>query len=96
MVKSATHAKTIGVRELKNKLSATLKRVREGSTVTVTDRGQPVALIVPVRAVVDDDVLRQLVATGRLSYDGGKPEGSPRPRPVQGQPVSDAVIEDRR
>ncbi len=44
-------AKTrIGVRELKDKLSATLARVQRGETVTVTDRNRVVAVIVPARA----------------------------------------------
>ena len=44
-------AKTsIGVRGLKDNLSATLARVRRGQTVTVTDRNRPVALIVPAQA----------------------------------------------
>ena len=40
----------VGVAELKAKLSENLRAVRAGETVTVMDRGTPVADIVPHRA----------------------------------------------
>jgi len=39
--------KTVGVRDLKNKLSENLRRVRLGESVLVTDRGEVVAEILP-------------------------------------------------
>jgi prevent-host-death family protein len=39
--------KTVGVRELKNKLSEYLRRVRLGESVLVTDRGEVVAELLP-------------------------------------------------
>ncbi len=38
---------TVGVRELKNKLSEYLRRVRLGESVLVTDRGEVVAELLP-------------------------------------------------
>jgi prevent-host-death family protein len=38
----------IGIRELKQGLSECLDRVARGEIVTVTDRGRPKALIIPV------------------------------------------------
>ncbi len=38
---------TVGVRELKNKLSEYLRRVRLGESVLVTDRGEVVAELMP-------------------------------------------------
>jgi len=91
-------AKTqIGVRELKDKLSATLARVRRGESITVTDRNRPVAIIVPARATEDaDTVVRTLVKSGRLAWSGGKPAGLENAARVRGPSVSDAVVEDRR
>jgi prevent-host-death family protein len=87
----------IGVRELKDKLSATLARVRRGEAITVTDRNQPVAVIVPARATDDaDTVVRTLVKSGRLAWSGGKPVGLENAPRVRGPSVSDAVVEDRR
>jgi prevent-host-death family protein len=42
-------AERIGIRELRQGLSAALRRVRTGETLEVTDRGRPVARIVPAR-----------------------------------------------
>ncbi len=39
--------KTVGIRELKNRLSEYLRRVRAGETVLVTDRGEVVAEFTP-------------------------------------------------
>jgi prevent-host-death family protein len=56
----------IGVRELKMSLSETLRAVSRGQQVRVTVRGNPVADIVPAGASAEDDLLRKLVADGRL------------------------------
>ncbi len=55
----------IGVRELKESLSETLKAVGDGEQVRVTVRGKAVADIVPAGAARDDR-LRELVAEGRV------------------------------
>ena len=39
--------KTVGVRELKNRLSEYLRHVRAGEAVLVTDRGEVVAELIP-------------------------------------------------
>jgi prevent-host-death family protein len=56
----------IGVRELKQALSETLRAVSGGQQVRVTLRGRPVADIVPAGASAGDDRLRELVAAGRI------------------------------
>ncbi len=86
----------MGIRDLRNHLTATLRRVRQGTTITVTDRHRPVALLVPYREHQVDDLLRELVRAGRVSWAGGKPQGSQQPPEVRGAPVADAVCEDRR
>jgi prevent-host-death family protein len=87
---------SVGIRDLKNRLSDVLRRVRGGETIAVTDRNRPVALLVPLRPKPTERTLRQLVEAGRLSWAGGKPVGATNPPTVRGAPVSDAVIEDRR
>jgi prevent-host-death family protein len=68
----------IGVRELKARLSETLRVVARGERVRVTVRGQPVADIVPAGAVGTDDRLRALIAEGRLVPPArSKPERAP-------------------
>ncbi len=56
----------IGVRELKQSLSETLRAVGRGEQIRVTVRGRPVADIVPAGASAADDRLRELVAEGRV------------------------------
>jgi prevent-host-death family protein len=46
-------AKTVGVRELRQNLSRYLERVKEGETLTVTERGHEVARLVPSHANAD-------------------------------------------
>ncbi|MEA2704345.1 MAG: hypothetical protein QOD63_2290 [Actinomycetota bacterium] len=53
----------IGVRELRQHASQYLARVARGETLEVTDRGRPVALLVPVRA----DDWQGMLASGRVS-----------------------------
>ncbi|MBI4612736.1 MAG: type II toxin-antitoxin system prevent-host-death family antitoxin [Planctomycetes bacterium] len=88
--------RSVGIRELKAKVSSVIRRVRQGETITVTDRNRPVALLVPVRAGAIDDILRELVQTGRLSWSGGKPRGVRRAVAIRGPSVAEAVVEDRR
>lgn len=42
---------SVSSRELKNRTAAILRRVRAGERVTVTNRGRPVAVIVPIDQV---------------------------------------------
>jgi prevent-host-death family protein len=87
---------TVGVRELKARLSEHLRRVQAGERLVITDRGRAIASLVPADESARPAWLMQLVAEGRASWGGGKPVGlSPRVR-VKGRSVSDAVIEDRR
>lgn len=41
-----SHMERVGVRELRRDASGILRRVADGETVEVTDRGRPVALLV--------------------------------------------------
>ncbi len=58
--------KTVGVRELKDRLSEYLRQVRSGEAVLVTDRGEVVAEITsPGQAPVDASLPGGLVALAR-------------------------------
>jgi prevent-host-death family protein len=86
----------VGVRDLKNRLSHHLKRVRAGVRLTVTERGRPIATLSPVEEKDDLAWLHEMVAAGRAHWSGGKPQGSKNPPRVRGQRAADIVIEDRR
>ena len=89
-------ASNVGIRELEGHLNAVLARVREGESFTVTEEDLPIALLVPAPHTTGDEMLRALVAAGRLSWSGGKPRGSADPPTTEGSSVSGAVVEDRR
>jgi prevent-host-death family protein len=54
----------IGVRELRQHASRYLARVANGEPIEVTDRGRPVARLVPVPS--GESALGELIVSGRL------------------------------
>lgn len=90
--------KTIGARELKNRLGTYLRQVREGATIVVTDRGRPVAELRAVAPPKTDEEarLQELVAAGLLAPRTGKRLTERRkPLRTSGPPLSEAIVEDR-
>ncbi len=94
---------SVGVRELKNRMSHYLRAVRQGGAFVVTARGKPVARLVPVsppgQTVLPPEVeerLWELAAEGFLTWNGG-PFQVPEPVVVNRGPglLSDLVVEDR-
>src|SRR5690348_16197392 len=60
---------SIGIRELKSKLSEHLRLVRAGNRIQISDRGTPVAEIVPPGWSVDPGIeprLAQLAREGKI------------------------------
>jgi len=58
--------KTVGVRELKNRLSEYIRQVRSGESVLVTDRGEVVAALTPPgHGTADRDVPAALLALAK-------------------------------
>ncbi|MFG3709385.1 type II toxin-antitoxin system Phd/YefM family antitoxin [Micromonospora sp. NPDC047730] len=77
----------IAIRELNQHTSKVLARVRAGETVEVTDRGEPIARLVPI--VAGDALLGRLVAEGRATAPTST---GPLPMPpVLGDPTIDAA-----
>lgn len=92
-----THmADTVGIRELKAKLSHHLERVKKGQRLTVTERGRAIATIVPIEQTPETARLWKMVEKGLATWSGGKPTGPKRRIKLRGgQLASDAVLEDR-
>lgn len=83
----------MGIRELCADLSRSIKQVHEGEDIVVTDRGVPVARIVPMNG---ERKIDKLIAAGLVEPVPKKWDG-PRPRPVKARgTVSDLVAEQRR
>lgn len=86
----------VGARELKVRLGAYLRRVRQGQTLVVTDRGEPVAELRPIPAEVGvDTILAKLEARGAVARPKTKRLPAFRPIESRGQSAASAVIEDR-
>lgn len=86
----------VGVRELRNGLSAYLRRAQRGETMLVTDRGRPVARIVPPDM---PDSLVRAIREGRVIAPTRPWSGAPRAilRYRKGSKLlSDIVLEQRR
>jgi prevent-host-death family protein len=91
--------KTVGSRELKNRLGRYLGLVRKGETLTVTDRGKAVAHIVPPSPHSGsdeslDNFLKRLEDEGHL-HQGTRPFKRLKPVRLKGKPVSQIILEDR-
>ena len=56
---------SVGVRELRQNLSVYLERVKKGEALTVTDRGQEVAILRPMPKTTS--VIDRLIAEGRAT-----------------------------
>ena len=86
-------AVTVGIKELKTRLSEYVERTREGERFLVTDRGEPVAELIPLSP--ERQALAKLAAEGAIEWGGGKPKGL-RGVFVRGEPVSETIIRARR
>jgi prevent-host-death family protein len=85
--------KRIGIRELRQRASQYLRRVQRGETLEITDRGSPIALLVPVPR----DGFDRLVAEGRIDAAEGDllDLGEPLP-PAPGVPLPSEILEEHR
>jgi len=88
--------KTVGSRELKNRLGRYLGLVGKGETIIVTDRGRPVARLVPASPEVAgvDGLLKKLEAQGHLRLGTGSFRRF-KPIRMKGKPASKMILEDR-
>ena len=85
--------KTVGVRALKQNASAVIADASSGEVVTITDRGRPVAQLIPLPV----GHVEALVAAGRarLPKRSLADLGTP-PKRKRGQPPLSAVLADMR
>jgi len=84
----------VGIRELRDNVSALIRRVAAGETIDVTDHGHPVARIVPFRA---HSALDQMLADGRATpATADLLDFEPPPRQPGEQLLSDALEELRQ
>lgn len=82
----------VGVRALRDELSRHLDEVKDGHTITVTERGRPIARIVPA---TDPTTLERLRAEGRVTPARRRRQPLP-PAVAAAGSVSELVTEQRR
>jgi len=85
----------IGIRDLRDHLSQYLQDVRAGENLTITDRGRPIARLIPAQNELVARSLAPLLEAGKAHWSGGKPAGA-EVEIKDGPLVSDYVVEDRR
>jgi len=86
----------VGVRDLRNGLSSYLRRAGRGETMLVTDRGRPVARLVPPDM---PEALVRAIREGRILPPSRTWAGPPRavlPYRKGSKLLSEIVIEQRR
>ena len=87
---------TVPSGKLRNQLGKYLQLVRKGEFVRVTDRGKPVALIVPLKNSATP-AIEQLLSKGGITFGTGQPlSQAPPARLKPGKSIAEMVTEDRR
>jgi prevent-host-death family protein len=72
---------SVGIRELRQRASELLRRVEDGETIEITDRGRPVALLAPLP---EGSPLQRLRAWGDIDPANGDFDDLPAPLPARG------------
>ena len=84
---------SVGIRALRQNLSVYIERIHRGERFEVTDRGRPVALLVPLAGSLSP--LARLIAEGRASMPDGDLLDLSEPAGEPSNAASEALIADR-
>ena len=87
----------LGLREANQQFSKAIKAVRAGKEVVLTERGQPIAIITPIKVEHEPEAaLKRMADEGLITLPTRQ---GPLPRfeavPVAGKSISQTVIDDR-
>lgn len=86
---------TVGIRELKSRLSHYLRQVKGGASLLITERGRPIGRIVPIGLPLEDR-LQTMVEAGLASWSGRSLPSTTPVATIRGpQTVADLLLEDR-
>ena len=64
--------KRVGIRELKAQFSEYFRKIKEGNTVAITERGRVVARIIPASGPLEEWI-KNLVRSGFADWNGVQP-----------------------
>ena len=84
--------KTVGLKTLKNKLSEYVRAAAAGETIVITDRGRPVAEIVPPRPK-PESVIERGIREGWVRPAVRGPDWPPKGKPVPGLTLEDILAD---
>ena len=86
---------TVGIRELKARLSAYMRQVKAGATLLITERGKPIGRIIPLSPSVETRV-QELAQAGLVSWSGRRlVPRAPVARTRGKRTVAGLLLEDR-
>ncbi|HEY7043423.1 MAG TPA: type II toxin-antitoxin system prevent-host-death family antitoxin [Nocardioidaceae bacterium] len=88
------HMERIGIRELRQHASRWIKRVEQGESFEVTDRGRPVAVLAPVPS--SESPVERMLRSGVLRAPTSLRRPRRRIRATQGPSASEVLAELRR
>ena len=89
----------LGLREANQHFSKAIKAVRAGKEVVLTERGQPIAVIKPIKSeLAPDAILERMANEGLITLParrGPLPSPSWKPIRLKGKKLSQTIIDDR-
>jgi prevent-host-death family protein len=83
---------SVGIKELKAKLSSYIDKVGKNDHVVITEHGREVAMIIPISK--ERKAIRSLIDSGKAQWSGSKPRGLYGIE-IKGKPLSETIIEGR-
>lgn len=83
---------SVGIKDLKAKLSSYIDRVNKGDQVIITEHGREVAVI--TRISPERKAISSLVDLGKAHWSGGKPRGL-EGIAIKARPLSETILEER-
>jgi prevent-host-death family protein len=86
---------SVGIRDLKARLSEYMKKVKSGQSIVITEHGKPVGRILPVATSLEERI-EMLRRAGLIEWNGKKLRRIKPPAVNRGdKQVSDIVVELR-
>lgn len=93
MIDKKSHSSSVGIKELKAKLSSYVDRVHSGEQVIITAHGEEVAMLVPISR--ERRIIKSLMESGLAQWSGDKPRGLEGVA-IKGKPLSETILEERQ
>ncbi len=91
---------SVGIKELKNRLTTYIRLAKQGEEIVVTERGRPVVLMQALRKTKDvtslEARLARLADRGDATLPQRRSAAKIKPVRIKGKRVSRIIIEERR